>query len=161
MTRGIEQRLQAVEDRLEIIELEARYARSFDEHDGATWSSLFTSDGIYQSRAVGDRAPATFVQGRTSLADYCERAPFDGIHMLHLPQLAVDGDMATARIHLEFHGAWGEDPERPRLSMRGYYDVSYRRLDGRWHIAHRVTTAFSREQRTVIGYPIESGLPVA
>src|SRR5690606_33672957 len=51
---SIEERLRAVEDRLALIELEALYARSFDEHDGETWSGLFASDGVYQSRPQGD-----------------------------------------------------------------------------------------------------------
>ena len=151
--QAIEQRLRAVEDRLEIIELEARYARTFDEHDGAGWSALFTADGIYQSRPVGDEPPVTFVQGTQALHDYCRDAPFQGIHLLHLPQLRIDGDAATARIHLEFHGAWTQDPGAPRLAMVGFYDVAYRREEDRWLIARRVTTAFSREQRTVLGYP--------
>lgn len=161
MTSNTEQRLRALEDRLEIIELEASYARSFDEHDGAGWSALFTEDGVYQSRPVGDAAPVTFVQGSAALEEYCREAPFDGIHLLHLPQLSIQGDTATARIHLQFHGSWGTDAGAPRLSMQGYYDVAYRRVEGHWRIAHRVTTAFSREQHTVLGYPTRSGLPTA
>lgn len=159
MTRSIEQRLQALEDRLEIIELEATYARAFDERDGETWSGLFTEDGIYQSRPVGDAPPLTFVQGRPALHSFCADAAFAGIHFLHLPQLVFDGDRASARIHLEFHGAYAEDPGAPRISMRGFYDVSYRREVGRWFIAHRVTTAFARTQDAVLGYPAGSALP--
>ncbi|GAA4487991.1 nuclear transport factor 2 family protein [Microbacterium panaciterrae] len=158
MIPSIEQRLQATEDRLAIIDLEATYARSFDEHDGATWSSLFTDDGIYQSRPVGDEPPATFIQGAIELERYCREAPFDGIHLLHLPQLRLDGDSASARIHLQFHGSWSQDLDAPRLAMQGYYDVAYRRLEGRWRIAHRVTTAFAREQRTTLGYPRQPAL---
>jgi ketosteroid isomerase-like protein len=161
MTRSIEERLQALEDRLEIIELEATYARSFDERDGETWSSLFTADGVYQSRPVGDAPPLTFVQGRSALQAFCTDAAFAGIHFLHLPQLAFDGDRATARIHLEFHGDYAEDAGAPRLAMRGFYDVAYRRIEGRWLIAHRVTTAFDREQTTVLGYPTASALPAS
>ncbi len=135
MTRSIEQRLRALEDRLEIIELEATYARAFDERDGDTWSSLFTEDGIYQSRAVGEAPPLTFVQGRPALHAFCADAAFAGIHFLHLPQLAFDGDRATARIHLEFHGDYAEDAGAPRLVMRGFYDVAYRREGG--PLAHR------------------------
>ncbi|MGS0562543.1 nuclear transport factor 2 family protein [Microbacterium aurugineum] len=139
----MEQRLQALEDRLEIIDLEDTYARTFDERDGDAWSSLFTADGIYQSRPVGDAPPQTFVQGRAALQAFCTDASFAGIHFLHLPQLAVAGDRASARIHLEFHGDYAEDAGAPRLGMRGFYDVIYHRVDGRWLIAHRVTTAFA------------------
>lgn len=160
MTSDIEQRLRSLEDRLEIIDLEATYARSFDEHDGATWSSLFTPDGVYQSRATDGAAPVTHVQGRAALHDYCRNAPFSGIHFLHLPQLRFSGDdNATARIHLEFHGDYPSEPGAPRLAMRGFYDVAYRRVDGHWLIAHRVTSAFGREQLTVLGYPTDAALP--
>lgn len=159
MTTTVEQRLRAVEDKLDIIELEASYARTFDEHDGEGWSALFTTDGIYQSRPVGEHPPLTHVQGTDALREYCSSAPFNGIHFLHLPQLSLSGDSATARIHLEFHGSFHQDPGAPRMAMRGYYDVSYRLVAERWLIAHRVTTAFSREQDTIIGYPTVSGIP--
>lgn len=158
-TPDIESRLRSLEDRLEIIELEATYARTFDEHDGQGWSALFTPDGIYQSRPMGDAPPVTFVQGTEALRSYCAQAPFDGIHFLHLPQLSIDGDTAQARVHLEFHGSFGRDAGAPRLAMHGFYDIRYRRLHGRWLIAHRITTAFSREQSTVLGYPTAPALP--
>jgi hypothetical protein len=98
------------------------------------------------------------VQGREALGAFCRDAPFAGIHFLHLPQLTIGGDAATARIHLEFHGDHPADAGAPRVAMRGYYDVAYRRVKGRWLIAHRVTTAFGREQTTVLGYPAASSL---
>lgn len=159
MIRTVEERLRALEDRLDIIELEAAYARTFDEHDGAGWSALFTADGVYQSRPVGDAPPVTFIQGREALRTYCAEAPFDGIHFLHLPQISFDGDTARTRVHLEFHGSYRQDAGAPRLVMRGFYDVAYRRVEGRWLIAHRVTSAFSREQSTVLGYPSAAELP--
>lgn len=160
MTSSIERRLRSLEDKLEIIDLEATYARSFDEHDGVTWSSLFTTDGVYQSRAVGDGPPVTHVRGRSALQEFCSDAPFSGIHFLHLPQLRFSGDdAATARIHLEFHGDYPSDPGAPRLAMRGFYDVAYRRVDGCWLIAYRVTSAYGREQITVLGYPSDPALP--
>ncbi|MCR2819850.1 nuclear transport factor 2 family protein [Microbacterium sp. zg.Y1090] len=145
--------MRLLEDRLAIHELEGAYARSFDERDGAAWSALFTADGIYQSWAEGDAPPVTFVQGTSALRDFCSSAPFDGIHMMHLPQITLDGDRATARIHLEFHGVWALQPGAPRLIMVGVYDVDYARVGGRWRIARRITTAYSRDQRTVPGYP--------
>ena len=148
----IEQRLLAVEDRLALIELEALYARAFDERDGDTWSALFTPDGIYQSRPDSDAPPATFVQGTEALRDYCTHAPFGGIHMMHLPQLDLAGDRAKARVHLEFHGSFTSEPGSPRRKVVGFYDVAYSRTDAGWKIAHRVTTAYSREQDTVVGY---------
>ena len=154
----LEQRLQAVEDRLAIIELEGAYARSFDDHDGDAWAQLFTPDGVYQSRVLpGATGPVTHVQGTEALRRFCSDAPFAGIHFLHLPQLTLTGDTATARVHLEFHGAYS-DPGAPLTRLVGYYDVAYERHDGRWLIARRVTTAFARETRATFGYVPGTGL---
>ena len=155
---SIEQRLLTLEDKLAVIELEGAYARAYDEHDGNTWSSLFTSDGIYQSRQLGDEPPQTFVQGTEALRQFCIEAPFEGIHLMHLPQITFDGDTATSRIHLEFHGSFPDDPDAPRMHLIGYYDVAYQRVAGNWLISRRVTTAYSRAPDGLFGYPRRSGL---
>lgn len=153
---ALEERLRLVEDRLAIIDLEGRYARSFDDRDGDTWSSLFTKDGIYQSRVQGE-TNSSFVQGTENLRRYCADSPYTGLHLLHLPEIRLDGDKATSRIHLEFFGAFDSDG-RPRLQMAGYYDVQYVRPADQWLIKRRVTTAFARTQVTVFGYRPGSGL---
>jgi hypothetical protein len=154
----LEARLQAVEDRLAIIELEGAYARTFDDHDGDGWAELFTPDGIYQSRVLaGSPDPAMHVQGTEQLRRFCTDAPFTGIHFLHLPQLTLAGDTAIGRIHLEFHGSY-PDGGAPITKLVGYYDVAYERREGRWLIARRVTTAFARERRTTLGYVPGTGL---
>jgi hypothetical protein len=119
----IEERLQTVEDRLEIIELEACYARSFDARHAATWAGLFTADGIYQARVLDGGRPGMLVQGTQALHDFCRDAPFSGVHFMHLPQLTLRGDTAMARIHLEFCGSFSE-PGSPYPRRAGYYDVS-------------------------------------
>lgn len=158
MTNTIEDlatRLLAVEDRLAIIELEGAYARAFDCRDGQAWSSLFVEDGIYQAR---DATPThgNFVQGREALADFCTNAPFDGIHLLHLPQVTIDGDVATARIHLEFVGRFHAAGE-PTMRMVGYYDVRYARMKSGWRIAHRITSTMSRVDTVAHPYPQGTG----
>lgn len=154
MTHRLEHRLRALEDRLHLLELEGRYARFFDDHDGDAWSSLFTEDGIYRSRIADE----TFVQGRSALRRFCDQAPFDGLHLFHVPQVSLDGDSATARIHLEYRGVWARDPGAPSITMTGYYDVAYARVDDGWRIKERVTTTISREHSVTHGYPRGSGL---
>jgi hypothetical protein len=151
-------RLAAVEDRLALIELEGLYARTYDAREGEAWAALFTPDGIYQARgATPAGSGGSFVQGRAALARFCSDATYDGIHFLHLPQLTISGDRALGRVHLEFvsrdHG------EHTQRRMAGYYDIEYARVDGRWLIKHRVTTAFARHNQTALGYPVTSGLP--
>jgi hypothetical protein len=159
--RAVEARLVEAEDRLALVELEGAYARTYDAHDGDGWAALFTPDGIYQSRVVpDDEGPVSFVQGTAKLRRFCADAPFEGIHFLHLPQLTIDGDRATGRVHLEFQAAF-EGPGAPLTRLAGYYDVAYERHAGRWLIARRVTTAFARQRRTNFGYVDGSGLDAA
>lgn len=146
-----EARLQAIEDRLALLELEGAYARTFDSRDGDAWAALFTEDGVYQARGLtpGDRGAP---KGRTALADWCTNAPYDGLHLMHVPQLNIDGDDASARVHLEFRGTFHREGN-PTVSMSGYYDVRYRRVDGRWLIAHRITTTLRTDDDHVAPYP--------
>jgi hypothetical protein len=150
-------RLAAVEDRLAIIELEAAYARRFDARDGDGWAALFTEDGVYQARGAIPGGAGLYVGGRTALAAFCRKAPFDGIHLLHLPQVAFDGDTARSRVHLEFVARFRRDGS-PTVRMVGYYDVSYARCGGTWQIARRVTTTFARHDTSTFGYAPGNGL---
>lgn len=145
------ERLAAVEDRLAIIELEAHYARAFDSRSGDEWAALFTPDGIYQARgATPERG--NYFKGREALARFCSNAPFDGIHLMHLPQCTFDGDAARSRIHLEFVAAFHAEGH-PTVRMVGYYDVRYVRVDGTWRIAHRITTTMQRTDTKAGIYP--------
>ena len=144
-------KITALEDRLAIIEVEGQYARTYDSRDGEAWAALFTPDGVYQARdATPERGQ--YVAGRDALADFCSNAPFDGIHLLHLPSITLAGNRATSRVHMEFLGWWHGDGS-PVLRMVGYYDVEYVRDGNRWMIAHRVTSAMARENRTNWPYP--------
>lgn len=150
-------RVQALEDRLAIFELEGIYARAFDSRDGAAWAALFSEDGIYQARGATPHGGGSFAKGRAQLAEFCRTANYDGLHFLHLPQITFDGDRATSRVHLDFAGVF-HGSDAPMIRMIGYYDVSYVRVDGRWLIERRVTTTFARDTRQNFGYPAASGL---
>ena len=148
-------RVAALEDRLALFELEASYARTFDSRDGEAWAALFVADGIYQARGAS-AAQGNVVRGHAALAAYCSTAPFDGLHMMHLPSFHIDGDDASSRIHLEFLGGF-HAPGNPTVRMSGYYDVRYRRVDGAWRIVHRVTSTMAREDRSQLAYPEGTG----
>lgn len=159
-TMDSEYRIRAMEDRLAILDLEGVYARSFDDRDGAKWSSLFTPHGIYRSRDLGpELSTGTRVQGSESLRMFCDEAPFTGIHLMHLPQITIDGDRATSRIHMEWFGSF-DTSGSPSQPLVGYYDVEYMRSGSAsaWLISDRVTTTFLSESRTLLGYVPGSGL---
>lgn len=146
-----ERRLREVEDRLAILDLEGRYARAFDSRDGEAWAALFTEDGVYQGRGYPPDSPGR-PTGRAQLAAYCSDAAYDGLHLLHVPEIVIDGDEARSRVHLEFRATIRDDG-RP-IDMSGYYDVRYRRVDGDWLIAHRITTTLR-----IDGGPVTAYLP--
>ena len=155
-----EYRIRAMEDRLAILELEGLYARSFDDRDGEAWSSLFTPDGIYRSRDMGpELSKGTFVRGREALRAFCDDAPFTGIHLMHLPQITIDGHRATSRVHMEWFGSF-DTAGSPSQRLVGYYDVEYVRAGSAavWQISDRVTTTFVSESRTLLGYVPGNGL---
>ena len=159
-TTDVEARLAALEDRLAIFELEGRYARFFDSRNGDAWARLFTADGVYQARGATPEGGGTFVQGHADLERFCREARFDGLHLLHLPQLDVRSDTATGRVHLEFLGSF-HGTAAPTVRMAGYYDVSYVRVDGCWLMSRRVTTTFARQDASTAGYPPDSAIETA
>jgi hypothetical protein len=116
---------------------------------------LFVEDGVYQARGATPEK-GNYVAGRAALAEYCSTAPYDGLHMMHLPQLTIDGDTAAARIHLEVFGAF-HAPGNPTVRMTGYYDVRYARVDGRWRIVRRITSTMVRDDRVAHVYPVGDG----
>ena len=150
---GLEQRLRAAEDRLELLDLEGAYGRAYDSRQGEVWSALFVEDGIYQGRQLAGMAAQNFVQGRTALARFCEREPLSGIHMMHMPQLTIDGDEARGRVHFQFQATGVDDHGRSLArAVTGYYDVAYTRTAEGWRIRRRVTTYLESTQRTVYRY---------
>jgi len=145
MTDATDARLRAIEDRLAILELEGAYAELFDGRRGEEWANLFTEDGSYQSRT-----PQADVHGREALARMCVETVFDGIHLLSVPRITIDGDRATGRVHFTFHAIEGSDVSVSRNI--GYYDVEYVRTAEGWRIRRRVTRSFARDRATAMGY---------
>lgn len=137
-------RLERVEARLALIELEADYARSWDAGDGAAWAALFTPDGVFDMAAVG-RQPGAIYRGTDELRGFCEAvsADYAGLHFMHLPRIVLDGDHARARIHFQWLGIIRAGATHSgQRTAAGYYDVDYRRCATHgWRIAHRLEKA--------------------
>ena len=92
------------------------------------------------------------MKGANALAAFCSGAPFDGIHLTHLPQCSFEGDEARSRIHLEFVAAFRAE-DHLTVRMVGDYDVRYRKVDGVWCIAYRITTTMQRTDTKAGVYP--------
>jgi len=155
---GIEGRLQLVEDRLALLELEGAYAKEFDSRSGDAWAALFTEDGVYRSRPHPDVPPGDLIvlRGRAELARFCHGFELSGIHRLGVPSLQVTGDDATGRVHFDSvaTGVDGNGAVQLR-ALTGFYDVRYRRTVEGWRIAYRVTSALRRAREALYAYPTE------
>jgi hypothetical protein len=146
-TGGLIERVALLESRLAILDLEGSYSRTWDVAAG--WSELFTEDGVFVVAALG-RKPEQRIVGRSSLEEMCRNftAKITGLHLLHLPELTVEGDQASSRLHFEFRSVRRDIPDYSQeTSMSGYYDTTYRREGNRWRIALRREVAVTLTRR--------------
>lgn len=123
-------------DREEIRALVARYAVGIT-HNYPVYK-LFTEDAVFI-----DRIPGRPVREFTSLATM--RAMFEAVPpstpplpMIHNHIIEIQGDEAAGICSVEIR--WVENGES--LIASGYYDDSYRRVNGRWLFAKRDVTFF-------------------
>jgi hypothetical protein len=143
-------RVDILEARLAIIQLEAEYARSWDFGDGEAWAGLFTDDGVFEIGPVGDR-PCTQVKGSVELATYCRAfsAHTSGLHLMHLPRLVIEGDQAKGDLYFEFRFQRSlEPPESILGTTTGYYEIDYRLTPKGWRMLRRVEHPVARDNRT-------------
>ena len=142
---SLEARLADAEARLAIIDLEAEYARSWDAGDADGWAAVFTEDGVFDMAAVGSQARLVHT-GTSELATFCREVDsfYKGLHFMHLPQLKVAGDTAYGRLHFQWIGLFNPNSHfHGQRQAAGYYDVTYRRINGQWRIQHRMEKAIT------------------
>lgn len=153
--------LPALDDRVALLELEGDYARLFDGRDGPGWANLFTEDGVYQGATVPgmpDAVPP--IVGHANLAEACANMPGSSIHMLNAPQLSLDGDQATGRVHFVFENKRvDEHGNSHHMRIVAFYHVMYERTDVGWRIRNRVTVPFSVTTTSQCGYQYDLPLP--
>jgi hypothetical protein len=141
-------RLELAEARLELYDLEGRYARTWDTADAEAWAALFTEDGVFEAAAVGGE-PGRAIRGHDELEALCRHytGSVTGLHLLHLPELTVDGDRATSRLHFDFRSVRRSSPDATGLAeVSGYYDTTYARGPSGWRILYRFEKAVARSR---------------
>lgn len=151
---SIEDRLQRAEATLEIIKLESRYGRAWDSGDADEWARVFAPDGIIEIWQPAGK-PAIRTQGRSALRDLCAKTSqtLQGLHLLHLPEVTIQGEVAEGRLHFDFvamASAVGK-PIVPRR-MCGHYHVKYVLLEDQWLISHKIEKAFADLRTEYHGY---------
>ena len=125
------------EDRLDVMDLMARYAECVDSGDAAGYAALFTLDGVVEHSAGSVRGRAeiqAWVEGlvRENRVGKASRLK----HFMGLPVIRGDGDRATARTYVTIprHMDSGEIVIR----LAGTYFDDCVKQDGAWLIAKRV-----------------------
>jgi len=100
--QSIEQRIQAIEDRLAIYNLIASHPPSADTGNGKYTASVWTADGIFDRGAEFPRPAGGAAIGAGSANPEHHRAIEQGIaHFTGLPYVRVDGDTAFAISYLQ------------------------------------------------------------
>ncbi len=126
-----EQQIRELADREEIRALVSRYAlgitRNFPVYD------LFTEDAVFIDR-IPERPVREFTSQATLKAMY-QAVPSSTppLPMIHNHVIDVRGDEATGICSIEIR--WVENGES--VISSGYYDDSYRRVNGRWMFSKR------------------------
>jgi len=149
-----EDRLAAIEAHIEISNLEGEYARTWDTGDAEGWASLFTEDGVFEMAGIGGSA-ATRIVGRRELADFCTRIgeSFEGLHLLHVPSLSIDGDRASGWMHFEFRSLKRAEGATELATVAGVYQITYAKTADGWRIRNRYEQAVLRNTGAYFGVP--------
>ena len=148
--KSLQSRVEDLEAAIEIMNLEARYARVWDTGQAEAWADVFTEDGVFENVAGPDR-PGRRVQGRAELAKFCDEvnAFATGIHLMHTPHIVVDGDTAVGGLYFEYRRVNRQAPDATAQgSTSGYYDVRYVRTERGWRMKTRVEKGIIRASST-------------
>ena len=140
-------------DRYEIIETLARYARALEERDGDALAALFAPEGVFQvfSRYAGEEYVAldADVAGQDALRAMLKNStmpPGHGMHYLTTDHIVdITGDEATLQAQFVVvastanprpESGWPPGAElmqgKLALIMIGHYDSRLRRIGGNW-----------------------------
>jgi 3-phenylpropionate/cinnamic acid dioxygenase small subunit len=128
-------------DWLAICELKARYCRCLDTKDWAGYAACFAEDLVLDTAPAGGAR----VEGRDAAVAYVRSSISEDTlttHHVHNPEIAVDGDEASAIWAMQDRNVW---PSGRKLLGFGHYHERYRREGGEWRIAESRLTRLNVE----------------
>jgi len=133
MADDLQDRVQRLEDILEIQQLFIDYGHHLDAGDFEAYASLFANEG---EALLG---PLGRAKGRDQIRALMERT-LDGtvgrsFHVISSPQISLRGDTATSEVMWTVVDR--EEDGQPRLSMIGRHRDELVREDGRWRFLKR------------------------
>jgi hypothetical protein len=154
-------RVRALEDRVEIMQLVAQYGPSVDSGRGEATAGLWTEDGSF------DAVPFYEMRGREDIAAMVhgpghQRLIHDGCgHVLTVPHIEVDGDEATGRSYA-LNIRWDAEADRFWVARVSANTWRWVRTPTGWRIAERVNAALdgTPEHREMLA-PASPGSPGA
>ncbi len=155
---SLEARLADAEARLAIMDLEAEYARSWDAGDADGWAAVFSEDGVFDMAGVGTQ-PRLVYTGTSELAAFCREIDsiYKGLHFMHLPRIKLTGDTAYGRLHFQWIGLFNPNIHfHGQRQAAGYYDVTYRRINGQWRIQHRMEKAITGQTTEIFDVYVDA-----
>ena len=127
--------LKALTDRMEIVELTAKYCWALDTCSYDALDDVFTAD------ATADLFED--LVGRDAIKARIKRAlePLDGTqHMVSNHVVTITNDTATCRCYLQSQHVRKQESGGSNFIVAGRYEDTLRRTPDGWRITHRVLT---------------------
>ena len=134
---ALAQRVQVLQDYVEITQLVAQYGPSVDSGSAEAAAGLWTEDGVFDVVGYG---PFT---GREEIAAMVDGAGHQWLirngcgHVLTVPHVAVEGDEATGRSYA-LNIRWDPEHERFWVARVSANTWHWRRTAEGWRIVERV-----------------------
>jgi len=148
--RSLEDRIRAIEDRLEIYNLIAGHPPSADTGAGAYAEAVYTEDGIFDRGPGLPGAAGNKALGALLNSDAHRAAIAGGLaHFTGLPHVTLDGDTAVVISYLQIltPNKTGEPVEVPNHgASRGYH--IHRVVTNRWELK-RTAAGWKVKRRTI------------
>ncbi len=139
----LEQRVRAIEDAQEIMQLKAQYCNAADcgwhrsANDADTIASLFAEDGLWDCGSYGRAKGREAIRASFKAMDNTFKLDF---HLLGTPVIKVDGDTASG----EWHGFFPVIVEGQAAWLGGIYNDEFVRTPEGWKFKKlKLTGAFS------------------
>ena len=148
----------ATQDRLEILELYARYSWALDTGDTDGYVALFTPDAeaVEETRDRGIEIRKGRDEIRKLVLKFHERPDFPG-HQHQMAQLVFDPDPAGRKDHWVVRSyAWAtinRPPEPPHLHWCGHIRDVVAKVDGQWLIHSKEIRGWAGDVLARFGKP--------
>lgn len=146
--------------RLALLELENKFAISWDSGDADKHASLYAENAVFEMEAAG-LMPATKLNGREKLNQFCSQTNRDypGLHLFDINSFNINrrGSMATGSVNFEFcffANSQDEDcnTEKP-MNITGVYHSTYIYNRRNWHIQRRNMSVAEQTSTGVYSIP--------